>query len=87
MCQGSLLLTPEALCGMMTHKPTPDDYKYFVNAPTLPSSPRRALLHVHSRTAGIKKPLRQARQEGERERESASDGAVDGSPRPADTST
>lgn len=46
--------TPEALCGMMTHKPTTDDSKYFAHAPTLPSSPRRALHHVNSRTTGIK---------------------------------
>lgn len=39
---------------MVTHKPTTDDSKYFVHAPTLPSSPRRALHHVNSRTTGIK---------------------------------
>lgn len=38
--------TPEALRGMMTHTPTPDDHNYFVHAPTLPGA---RFIHVNSR--------------------------------------
>lgn len=60
----------------MTHKPTDDDYKYFVHAPTLPCTLRRALLHVHSHTAGIKAFYVKL----DRKKKARSDGTTAGSP-------
>jgi len=51
---------------MMTHLPTADDYKYFVHAPKLPCTARRAPPQQAS------KPLHQARQE----EEGTSDGTI-----------